>query len=582
LSTAVAGRYTKLTLPSEARAGLGLPLQTVRRIVPALTNKLTISSMDSRMITMLRLVLASAALLATIIDPFEPARHTSLTYATLVLYIVYTVRQSPFVPATSAHWVDVGWYVVLIGLSGGASSIFFFFFLFAILTASFQWGFASGLCVTLVSNVLFISVGYMTAPTGPEFDLNVFLLRPIYLVVFGYMMAYWGGEEITMKRRLALLKDVSTPPNPRFGIDHTLGSIMERLRAFYDADSCLLIRVDQSTGERSLRRADHRTPGTAGRAEPFPEGLERLLLALPPTQAVVSHSEPRFWTWWRPRAVSKAYDVVTGEFVAHPPPVSGVLAAESCLTVPFRHRDETVGRLYLTTQRRCAFDVSDVAFLLHVLDHTIPVIDNVRLVDQLASDAAEVERRRIARDLHDSVIQPYIGLQMGLAAVRQKLLSGNAAVRDDIERLMALTDAGIADLRHYMGGLQSSGGRAGSLLLAVRRFADKFAEATGITVHFEAQTDMPVSNRLAAEVFQMVAEGLSNVRRHTSSTQATVGLTCQHGSLTLRIANDTAKEASPVSFTPHSITERATALGGRVHIEATQDRGTAVVVEIPL
>lgn len=549
----------------------------------------SIEPMDDRMTATLRFVLASAALLTTYIDPSEPAHAVGMTYITLVLYIVYstvllilTAHRHPFVPATGAHWVDVGWYVVLIGLSGGTNSIFFFFFLFAILTASFQWGFAPGLRVTLVSAALFTTVGYVTVPAEPEFNLNIFLLRPIYLVVFGYMMAYWGGAEITMKRRLALLKDVSTLPNPRFGIDHTLGSIMERLRTFHDADSCLLIRADQSTGAYSLRRADRRAPETAGRAELLPEGLAHLLLDLPPTQAVVYHGEPRLWKRRRPRAGVKAYDVLTGEAVAHPPSVSGVLTAKAFITVPFRYREETVGRLYLTTLRRRAFDASDVAFLLHVLEHTMPVIDNVRLVDRLASDAAEVERQRIARDLHDSVIQPYIGLQMGLAAVRQKLLSDSPMVRDDIERLMALTDAGIADLRHYMGGLQGNGEQAGSLLFAVRRFADKFAAATGIAIHLEAQTDIHVSDRLAAEVFQMVAEGLSNVRRHTSSARATIGLACEGGHLTLRIENDTAKELAPVSFTPRSITERATALGGRVHIEGTKDRGTAVVVDIPL
>jgi signal transduction histidine kinase len=421
-----------------------------------------IGSMDDRMIATLRFVLASAALLTTYIDPSEPARYAGMTYVTLALYIVYsavmlllTTRRSLLVLARNAHWVDVGWYVVLIGLSSGTNSVFFFFFLFAILTASFQWGFAPGLRVTLVSTALFTSIGYITAPAEPDFNLNIFLLRPTYLLVFGYMMACWGGAEITMKRRLALLKDVSTLPNPRFGIDHTLGSIMERLRAFYDANSCLLVRADQNTGEHRLRRADRCAPEQAGRAEPLTAGMASLLLAFPPTQTIVHHGEPRRWQRWYTRANVKAYDVVTGEYVTPPPLVNGVLATESFMTVPFRYRDETVGRLYLITQGHRVFEVSDAAFLLHVIEHTMPVIDNVRFVDRLASDAAEVERQRIARDLHDSVIQPYIGLQMGLAAIRQKFVAGGSpVVRDDIERLIALTDEGIVDLRHYMGGLQ--------------------------------------------------------------------------------------------------------------------------------
>jgi GAF domain-containing protein len=63
-----------------------------------------------------------------------------------------------------------------------------------------------------------------------------------------------------------------------------------------------------------------------------------------------------------------------------------VFGAESFITVPFRARDYIVGRLYLTSLRRRAFNTTDVDFLVQVLDHAMPVLDNIRLVDRLASD----------------------------------------------------------------------------------------------------------------------------------------------------------------------------------------------------
>jgi len=101
-------------------------------------------------------------------------------------------------------------------------------------------------------------------------------------------------------------------------------------------------------------------------------------------------------------------------------------------------------------------------------------------------------------------------------------------------------------------------------------------------VHVEAETALPAHDRLAAEVFQMVAEGLSNVRRHTRSAQATVTLSCQDDQLRLSIANDVATAAVPTLFTPRSITERATALGGCAHVEWPEHGGTVIVVDIPL
>ena len=191
-------------------------------------------SMDDRMIAALRFVFAAAALVIIAIDPSEPDRHIAITYAALVLYVAYSAslwvcawRAIPSWLAATAHWADVGWYVILTGLSSGTHSIFFFFFFFAILVASFQWGRGSGLRVAVVSAILFSIVGFTTASPEPAFELNRFLLRPIALLGLGYMIAYWGGREIAFKRRLALLKDLTTLANPRFGVDATLGSVME-------------------------------------------------------------------------------------------------------------------------------------------------------------------------------------------------------------------------------------------------------------------------------------------------------------------------------------------------------------------
>lgn len=74
--------------------------------------------------------------------------------------------------------MDVGWYTLLIALSSGTNSVFFFGFYFAILVASFRWGFAAGLRVTLASAALFTTVGFVTAPAAPVFQLHRFLPRP--------------------------------------------------------------------------------------------------------------------------------------------------------------------------------------------------------------------------------------------------------------------------------------------------------------------------------------------------------------------------------------------------------------------
>jgi signal transduction histidine kinase len=115
----------------------------------------------------------------------------------------------------------------------------------------------------------------------------------------------------------------------------------------------------------------------------------------------------------------------------------------------------------------------------------------------------------------------------------------------------------------------------------VRRFAATFAETTGIAVQMEAAGDMRLNDRLSAEVFQMVTEGLSNIRRHTHAMQARIILAHRDNQVVLRIEDQGINGSAPAPFIPRSITERATTLGGRVCVDQ-HEHGSAVIIEIPL
>jgi len=221
----------------------------------------------------MRLVFASAGLLVIYLDPAEPDRFVPATYAALILYVVYSLmlflitaggRPVQWVMRW-AHWIDIFWFTVLISLSSGTNSIFFFFYYFSIMIASFRWGFASGLRVAVVSAVLFSVVGYLAGPPNPE--INRLLMRPLGLLGLGYMIAYWGGREIEQRERLKFLNDITRFSNPRFGVDHMISTSMERFRAYYDADKCLLItRVESGDGYR-LRRVRREAESLAAAGE---------------------------------------------------------------------------------------------------------------------------------------------------------------------------------------------------------------------------------------------------------------------------------------------------------------------------
>ncbi len=581
---------SELLNKSDAIRPLNLQTAKTRRAQELIGSRSFTESVDNRMISLMRLILAASALLIIYIDPAEPDRFVSVTYGALLLYVLYSIVLYVLVARDNqllrtlipwAYWVDVGWYTLLIALSSGTNSIFFFFYFFPVLVASFRLGFSQGLRVAIVSSMLFTCVGYLTAPPEPEFSVNRFLLRPTYLLVLGYMMAYWGESEVTLKRRLALLKEITLLSNPRFGVDHTIGSIMERLRVFYNADTCLFVMMDANSSAYLLRRADCLNSERAVHSERISEEMARGLFALLGECAIIYNNAARA----RWRGSFYAYDLAKDEHASMSSEageaIANLLDTDSFISLPIRRRDQMVGRLYITS-KQVTFAPSSIFFLRQAIEQIIPVIENIQLLDKLASEAAEQERQKISRDIHDSVIQPYIGLKLGLDALRQKI-APNSPVTGDIDDLIRVASEEISDLRRYIGGLRSEGSseRGDIMVSSVRRQATKFSELYGIEIDVQAQTKIAINDRLAAEAFQIVREGLSNIKRHTNARSVMINLACENDQLTLQIENDSGGNSPAPFFIPRSITERANALGGTARVEHHDGR-TLVRVEIPL
>jgi signal transduction histidine kinase len=540
-------------------------------------------SVNDRMIGLMRLILASAALLIIYLDPAEPDRFVPATYTALAIYFGYSLVlylsarfKKPKLKwrFAWAHWVDVLCYTVLIALSNGTNSIFFSFFYFSILIASFRWGFRSGMRVTLVSTVLFCTVGYLTAPVS--FDLNRFLLRPISMLALGYMTAYWGGFELELRRRLKFLRSVTRLSNPRFGVERTIHLALEQLRAYYDADKCLLIEFRSENTEGYLRRISRNGgENSVVSCEPIGAEAAAIFLSDSPLHALIKR---------RTSQAPVIYDIEANEILKtnkKNETLVNILESKPFLSVPINYQSEIIGRLYVVGGP-ADFRPAEVDFILQAVEQLIPVLDNIRLVNSLASKAAEREREKIARDIHDSVLQPYIGLQFGLAAIRQKVERGDTDVLQQFTSLSELTVKAIEDLRHYVRGIKIAE-RDGALFLPeLRRFTAEFTEATGIEVKLQAPDDLGISSRLGAEVLQMVAEGLSNIRRHTQARVAWTALTEEDGNLILRIENEDRRGNTRTPFLPRSLSERAQALGGVLTVRANGSKRTIVDIQIPL
>jgi signal transduction histidine kinase len=372
---------------------------------------------------------------------------------------------------------------------------------------------------------------------GPEFELSRSWGPLLVLVVIVCLTAYLATSRLKLKRQLLLLQEITSLSNPHFGADRTIVSVMERLRAFYAADSCVLIMAEAGSSSYRLRRVDCHGWDKALHGEVIPEELNRQLCGLLSPKAVVysrgSHGL---------HLADRYHEIEVVDSIAGEPAegdasdqVATMLEAESFLAVPLFQYNRVAGRLYLASRSHHTFGRSDARLIYQIIVRIFPIIENIRLADRLASEAAERERRRIACDIHDSVIQPYVGIQLGLTALRRKIQRGETDLDEEINTLMEMTDGEIFGLRRYMARLTGTGVTEITLLESVRSFARKFSNASGIPVEIRNGLEIKIGDRLAEEAFQMIVEGLSNIRRHTRATRAVIQVGCDGENFALQI-----------------------------------------------
>lgn len=542
------------------------------------------------MLAWMRCVLAFSALLIIWIAPSEPQRLVVLTYASLVFYCIYSLalvfvagrREWP-VPQRAVWWADVFFYSWFVALTEGTSSIFVFFYFFSMLTASFSMGFREGLTVTLASVALFITVGLIFAPSGTEFELDRTLIRPVYLLVFGYMIARWGGHELLLRRRLGLLQEINSQWNPRLGVDHVIGENLNRLRAFFEANACILVLNRPASPQNHLMySAAQQTPGQSMEPREVSENSVREL-SLP--EGVGAACNGRTHQFPTARSACIAYDFHR-QVTLRPEPerysaVASLLDTTAFITVPFMQRDGALGRIYVTSGSG-RFDHSDILFLAQAAEAIATVVENTTLIERLVADAAELERLHISRDIHDTTIQPYIGLKLGLDALYRE--AGDNPLNRRIGELIEMTASTISGLRDYTRQLKEKSPKPGEFLaVALKKQIEQLRRFYGIEVDFISDIPPQLSGRVAAEIFQMIVEGLSNILRHTSAKRAFVSVGCENSTLLLEIGNEVPQNSDyRPEFLPRSIHDRAASLGGSSLAVRRADGYTVVQVTIPV
>lgn len=192
------------------------------------------------------------------------------------------------------------------------------------------------------------------------------------------------------------------------------------------------------------------------------------------------------------------------------------------------------------------------------------------------------ERARIARDLHDHVIQQLFGAGIELQSVESVV--GPGAIADRIEGAVTSIDQAIAEIRTAIFALSHNQGSTGSLR---HRLLDIVHEVGGglpvpATVSFSGPVDVVSEPQLADDLAAFVREGLTNVVRHAGARTASVAVTASAEEITAIVADD----GSGMGETTRrsglgNLAERARLRGGDFDVESGE-RGTRLLLRLPV
>jgi len=477
------------------------------------------------------------------------------------------------------YWLDTLWYLAFIAMSSGPASPFSFFLSLPLLFTSLRWGYAAGMRMAVFSSSMLIIIGTMYMNTGASLQMADLLLPPVGLLTLGHLMATWSNSGLALNRRLASLKEINSLFNPRHNIEQMIDRVARHLATLYPIDKYVLLIVEAGRPPRAFRASlpdDMYRLSDAAAVE-----IVNLLSGLDAKGAVIYCASRGLL----PAEVycSTVPNTVTlrKQRVTEAAKIADRFDCTGFGSVQYNLRQGGTARLFLCSNDR-SFGAEDMPFLHQLGDQLSPRIENSQLLDRLASEVAEHERHKISRDMHDSAIQPYIGLKFGLEALARKAGADNPLAME-IGRLVEMATIEITELRRYVKGLrgQEEPGHA-ALVPAVRRQAARFGELYGIKVVVESAEALRVGDDVANEAFHMVSEALSNIRRHTTASFARINLACDKHQLTLRIINPCDSAIPAKIFTPRSIAERSLALGGTWEVGTGAGNETVVTVSIPL
>jgi len=566
-----------------------------------------------RILAATRAFLALASLFAIWIDPTEPLHYTSIVYGLLLLFVLESVGVLALVRTQktssprfrlAVHAIDILWPALIAIFTAGPNSPFYLFYTFVLLEAAYRWGLQATLVTALASTVLFISQSFFTIAKGYSFstifrgsyDLNSFVMRGVYLLIMGYLLGYLGEEEKNLREETASIGKVMMKARAEAGMRGALEAVFGEIMGLFRTHHAALAVLDHNSGRAFVWDAQQRAPSPKvilSTKELHAQHYEKSLFETP---GHVWHA-----TRNHKGADGREYDIYAldedgrrlfDESWSPPGVLTDHQEVRSFLGVRALYADEWSSVLLLFEPNLRSSRESAVRFLRSLALQVSPAIYTAFLTSRLRSRAGALERARVARELHDGVIQSLIGLEMEVDVLRRQPETAPSTLVDRLVHIQRILRQEVLNLRELMQQMKPIDIRPAQLLDFLVTMVDKFQRDTGISSRFVSTlTEVSLPPRVCNQLARIVQEALVNTRKHSGAQQVLVQLGQQDGRLKLVVDDNgrgfdfsgrlTLSELDAVRKGPLVIKERVRSIGGELVVESVPGKGSRVEVSVP-
>ncbi|HYK54579.1 MAG TPA: GAF domain-containing sensor histidine kinase [Candidatus Eremiobacteraceae bacterium] len=254
-------------------------------------------------------------------------------------------------------------------------------------------------------------------------------------------------------------------------------------------------------------------------------------------------------------------------------------------SVPLRFQDKPIGVMNVTGPQWRKLTKDELGLLSTIGLQVGAMIERARLAESQARLARAEERTRVARELHDTLLQSLTAIALQLEGASRDP-NASQALRERLGRSIESARSSAADARRAIADLRTSHSVDKPLAQALAALARSFMSETGVAVRVVASPEVVLPRQVEAELYRIAQEALTNIRKHARAKSVMLTLRRAKGSVRLAIADDgIGMERARKKGEGHGLrgmSERSALIGGSLALTRRRGGGTTVTVTLPV